>query len=449
MWGTIAGYTTLFVVGAALTYYYNPGLFKSAASQISSRETPEIRTQSKKNKQKRVKKSEEDSKTISAQVSSSEVQASKKRKIVSAPKGDVVAKTQEGTKASLPRVEDDDIDNAAFAQQLKQAQQGTKLQKPQQASNQKERRAAKPVTKPESPTLSAETSSTAGRDGDDDMSPSDTPASSVSRAGDVSDMLEATPAKPNTIRLTSTDTAKPTKTAPKQFETVLTKKQRQRRQKQEENRLLREEADKEHEAKKQQQLRTARMAAGTSNQTKANNFTQTQNAWKSSNTNAQPVQQPPTQSGLLDTFEPSETPKESVSTKPAEQVTQDSGTSVAEAKEEVGKDKVEALAASKREGRPGIAQQPSWADEVNADDQDKWMKQLTGAGEEEWEDVTSKKQKKKNRKNANDTSSEGSRPPPASTATVAPKITSAAQTKEPPSNYQNRFLSVQGDEWEA
>jgi hypothetical protein len=445
MWGTIAGYTTLFVVGAALTYYYRPELFKGAASQVSSSATPGIRTQSKKNKQKRVKKSEEDSKTTSAQASSAEVQASKKRKIVSAPKGDVVAKTQEGTKASLPRVEDDGIDNAAFAQQLKQAQQGTKLQKPQQAANQKERRAVKTVTKPESPTLSAETSSTAGRDGDDDMSPSDTPASSVSRAGDVSDMLEAAPARPNTIRLTNTDTAKPAKTAPKQFETVLTKKQRQRRQQQEENRLLREEADKEHEAKKQQQLRTARMAAGTSNQTKANNFTQ--NAWKSGNASAQPAPPVPTQSGLLDTFEPAAGPKESVSTKPAEAVTQDASMSVAEAREEVGEDKVEALAASKREGRPAIAQQPSWADEVNADDQDQWMKQLTG--QDEWEDVTSKKSKKKNRKNANDTSSEGSRPPATSTIPIASNATGTAQTKESSSNSQNRFLSVQGDEWEA
>ncbi|ETN42861.1 uncharacterized protein HMPREF1541_02019 [Cyphellophora europaea CBS 101466] len=449
MWQTAASYATLIVVGSAVYCYYNPAAVKKLFPQPAPPTTQEARPQSKRVKQKRVSNLSGDDKAATTATSSTDTPVSKKRKIISAPVGQQIsAKTVDDNKVALPRVEDDGMSNADFAAQLRQAQTGTQLEKKdQQAPSKKERRAAQAAPKTaegfESPSLSADTSSTGGRDADDDMSPNATPPSSVSRAGDISDMLESGPAKPNTIRLTSTESAQQKKPTPKQFETVLTKKQRQRRQQQEENRLLKEESDKQHEAKKQQQMRTARMAGGTSNQTKASNFTA--NAWQPKATeNQAPVSQP-SGGALLDTFDHEEN-KQSVSTKPISDITNRQGANVEDAKEEMGEKKTAALAASQREGN-AKSQQDTWADQLNADEQDKWAQKLM---EDEWTDVSSKKAKKKNRKdNQQDTSSEASQPLTAKGPSVKALNGSQANDSTKPQN-RNRFEAVSGDDvWEA
>jgi hypothetical protein len=274
------------------------------------------------------------------------------------------------------------------------------------------------------------------------MSPADTPPSSVSRADDVSDMLEPAQKGPQSIRLTGTDTAQPKKAAPKQFEQVLTKKQRQRRAQQEENRAMREESEKIHEAKKQQQMRTARMAEGSSKQTKATGFAQ--NAWQSKPAEQKQPAAQSASNGLLDTFEPSN--KESVSTKPMSEITGRSAATVAKAKEELGEEKTEALAASERE-RPGLSSNASWADQMDADEQDQWADKLME--ENQWNEVSSKKGKKSKKTAGNDTSSEASQP---LTKTVSKtKPVNGTQTNGvTKSQPQNRFEMVGGDDaWEA
>lgn len=452
MWTTVAGYVTLGVVSVALYFYYNPDAYKKWLQEVSTPLPEQTRPQQKKSKQKRISKLEGNDNASSTATSASEAPASKKRKIVSAPVNETVtAKTVEGGKTTLPRLEDDGMSNAAFAQQLKQAQTGTKLEKQtQQGPSKKERRAAKAASGApqgfDSPSLSAETSSTGGRDADDDMSPNDTPPSSVARADDVSDMLEPTPAKPQTLRLTSTDAPQQKKPAPKQFEQVLTKKQRQRRQKQEENRLMREESDRQHEAKKQQQMRAARTAEGSSKQTKATNFTQ--NAWQSKPVEKQEPTAQPTGGPLLDTFESEN--KESVSTKPMSDIANQAEASVPDAKENIGEKRTEALAASERE-RPNLSQKTSWADQMDAHEQDQWAEKLLE--QDQWNEVSSKKTKKKTRKDTQDTSSEASQPLSKVASVTKPTNsningTQTNGTTKAPS--QNRFEAVGGDDvWEA
>lgn len=450
MWATVASYAALVVVGSASYCYYNPEAYKKLTQQLPAQSVDEPRSQPKKPKQKRVSKLEAEGNATSTATSSNEAPASKKRKIVSAPVGETVnVTTAQGSKNVLPRVDDDGMNNAQFAQQLKQAQNGTKLEKKTQPGpSKKERRAANAANGGpqdfESPSLSADTSSTGGRDADDDMSPNDTPPSSVSRADDVSDMLEPAPAKPQTLRLTSTDAPQQKKPTPKQFETVLTKKQRQRRQKQEDNRVLREESDKQHEAKKQQQMRAARVAEGSSNQTKANNFTQ--NAWQSKPAEKQQTPAQAASTSLLDTFEPEEN-KASVSTKPISDITNQSGATVEDVKDKIGEKKTQALAASGRE-RPALSQKSSWADQVNADEQDQWAEKLLG--DDQWNQVASKKNKKKNRNETQDTGSEASQPP-SKVAPVNKPYSGGIQTNGGPKpQATNRFEAVGGDDvWEA
>ena len=323
------------------------------------------------------------------------------------------------------------MSNKEFAQQLAKAQAGTNLEHGKTPRpSKKERRAATKATQgkhngvePTGP--STESSSTTGREGDDDSSPIGSPSTnavstaSTSRAGDVSDMLEAPSAKPGVLRLTDVKDsgAKSSSKASQAFQPALTKKQRQRQAAAAEKKRAREESDRLHEQKKQAQLRTSRMAEGRSNQTKANTFTSKQNAWQSNKPAADKL---PRDTGdnevapLLDTFEnkpvPTPTGYGAVTSEPLSDITYSvSQTANANAvRQEVGGAKTQALAASDREkvARPGLESQPSWADEVNDEEQDKWATEL--AQEEKWESVASKKGKKKAKKETGDTSSEAS-----------------------------------------
>lgn len=496
MWSTAASWVALLALTAALTRYYNPELFNKITGQAPTGQETKDAAQKSVARRQKTKRAHTSHIGIansgtSTPTSATEGKANKRRKLVSAPiDNKVVAETAEGRQVSLPRDDDDEMNNKEFAQQLARAQAGTKLVPSQsQASSKKERRAARNAAQGKQPDLAAsglstETSSTTGRDADDDLSPvgssSTGPASTAatSRAGDVSDMLEAPAAKPTTLRLTDVKETAPKgvhKSVTKAFEPVLSKKQRQRQAKAAEQKALREEADRLHEAKKQQQLRTARLAEGTSNQVKANAFTAKQNAWQVAKPSSQnTIPEPPKAevAPLLDTFDDRSTPTDNpdgpngaVSTEPVSAIINSAAetTKPHAIRQQLGEKKSNALAASSRENssRPVLRGQASWADQVNQEEQDKWATEL--AQEEKWESVTTKKGKKKVKKD-NDTSSEASssfaRPPTTiSKPTLSKPATNGIKDNsvKPRTENVNRFQSIEpvvdpgfkDAEWEA
>ncbi|KAG9783386.1 hypothetical protein KCU88_g2990, partial [Aureobasidium melanogenum] len=490
MWSTAASWVALLALTAALTRYYNPELFNKLTGQSHTKSDAKDVAQkpaAKRQKTKRLHTSRLDSTNsgTSTPTSATEGKAIKRRKLVSSPVDDtVVAQTAQGDHVSLPRDEDGGMSNKEFAQQLAKAQTGTKLEgSHSQGPNRKERRAAQSRQQGKQPDLgvsgpSQDESSAAEHDADHDTAPAGSPATgSVStgpaaRAGDVTDMLEAPAAKPTTLRLTDVKESKTKnalKSVQKAFEPVLSKKQRQRQAKAAEQKAMREEADRVHEAKKQQQLRTARLAEGTSNQTKASSFAAKQNAWQAGPTKSPaPVHEQPRTgpAPLLDTFDAGATgaskpsvheavtsdPQPDATTSTPEAATTNAGQRAGDEHKAIGPPASNMDKAS----RPALQAQPSWADEVNEEEQDRWVSEL--AQEEKWESVTSKKGKKKGRKD-NDTSSEASstfaRPP----APVSKPVTNGSKENgaNPRRENVNRFQyiepvtdpSFQDAEWEA
>ncbi|KEF56450.1 uncharacterized protein A1O9_08031 [Exophiala aquamarina CBS 119918] len=487
MWSTAASWVALLALTAALTRYYNPDLFRKLTGQALSK--PEQRLEpgdkpaAKRQKAKRTHATRiESTSGASTPTSANEGMAKKRRKLGTIAAESDAAPVVQSKQPVVSGQEESEMSNKLFAQQLAKTQAGTKLEpaKPKGTSK-KERRATKTALQAQSggqetSGLSTETSSTTGgRDADDDFSPVGSPSTGpvstapTSRADDVSDMLEAPAAKPTTLRLT--DVKDKVKSLPKSvskaFEPVMTKKQRQRQAKQAEERALKAESDRVHDAKKQQQLRTARTAAGTSNQVKADSFTAKQNAWNAGaptpakpQSNTAEVANAP----LLDTFEREKSPSVKVNgavqAEPLSNIA-NSVPATANANQmrgQQGDSKTDALGASSREKltRPRMESQSSWADEVNEEEQNKWASEL--AEEEKWESVTTKKGKKKGKKD-NETSSEASssftRPTPVAHQAVTNG--NKGNAVHPQNGNANRFASIQQPkdssfqdaEWEA
>jgi hypothetical protein len=154
-----------------------------------------------------------------------------------------------------------DLSNAQFAQQMIQARQGSKLAAPKGKENRV--KTVKQSSARDTPILSSGSSQTGGETGaeaDDDLSPA---ASPPLNSGDVSDMLEAKPSGPTSIRLTA-PTNPQKERAPKQAkeQVVESKKARQNRKKVEERRIQREAEEKERKALEERQRRSAREARG-------------------------------------------------------------------------------------------------------------------------------------------------------------------------------------------
>lgn len=436
MLATVLSWAALLAIGAGLTLYYNPDLAKRWRPSTPPAQEPK---QPGKKKAKRTHlRVDGEEKGTSTPASSNEAPISKKRKIISAPVEDTVkVTTTKGNKTTIPRDEDDEMSTRDFAQQLARAQAGTKLEK--NAGTKEKSRTVKQGKAFESPSPSADTSSNGGRDGDDDLSPVGSPPSGpvstapTSRAGDISDMLEAPAAKPTTLRLTDTTEKKPAMKK-RESEQTLSKKQRQRQKAREEEKRKIEEAEQERKSLMDKQMKGARTAEGTSKQTRSNAFTPTHSAWKQE----APASQQPAK--LLDTFDDAQTPRangQAVTTQPLSNIT--NGANVNAAKENTGEDKVSALGASTRE-RPELGRGESWADQVNDYEQAQWEKDLVQ--EDKWETATSKKAKKKSKKDT-DTSSE------ASSSVARPKQNGT--TTKPQAESMNRYQSmgVAGSDWEA
>jgi hypothetical protein len=486
MWSTAASWVALLALTAALTRYYNPELFRKLTRQALANPEQKIeptdKSTVKRQKAKRTHATRIESNSGASTPTSANEGLAKKRRKLAAPESDAAPQAAPIKQAAVASQEDSEMSNKDFAQQLAKAQAGTGLEpaKPKGTSK-KERRAAKKTLQAqqsgqETSSLSTETSSTTGgQDADDDFSPVGSPSTGpvstapTSRADDVSDMLEAPAAKPTTLRLT--DIKEKVKSLPKSvtkaFEPVLTKKQRQRQAKQAEERALKAESDRLHDAKKQQQLRSARTAAGTSNQVKSDSFTAKQNAWHAgAPTTAKPQADSSevANAPLLDTFEKEDTPAVKVNggvqAEPLSKITNSvpATANVNQVRQHKGDGKTNALAASGREKltRPRVESQSSWADEVNEEEQNKWASEL--AEEEKWESVTTKKGKKKGKKD-NETSSEASSSITRPTPTASQAVTNGNKVNgvRPQNENANRFASIekpndssfQDAEWEA
>ncbi|KAF7505823.1 hypothetical protein GJ744_000398 [Endocarpon pusillum] len=259
----------------------------------------------------------------------------------------------------------------------------------------------------ESPSLSTGASSTTGADADDDLSPVASPpllatsAAATSNSGDVSDMLGRASAGPSVLRLTEPANPVPkakAKQSRRTFEPAETKKQRQQRIKREAHRAQVEKAERERQRLLEKQIRGARMAEGTSAQTRTSAFkSPAQNVWLSG------PAEPPAEStaapsasslSLLDTFEPQPGPATSVThgmdTAPLDSVTDrkistDNGrTSTGAAEEAVDARIAEGPAGSEKNGSDWAKGLPVEEDQMR----------LIQESEDSWTTV-SKREKKK------------------------------------------------------
>ena len=172
------------------------------------------------------------------------------------------------------------------------------------------------------------------------------------------------------------------------------------------------QSNKEHDAKREQQMRGARIAEGTSNQTKANAFNSPVNAWTSTSKPGQgtDVKQPAPDAAStatvapLDTFESKPAGNDvndgAVTAQSMSQVTKGKNDTngVNELKKELGTQTTSALAASQREKAPEahhpLQRTESWADHMDEEEQVK----LAQEDSQKWESVATKKDKKKVRK---------------------------------------------------
>lgn len=241
------------------------------------------------------------------------------------------------------------------------------------------------------------------------------PLDNVSDTTGVKDMLEQAYDSPRTISLVGNFQqvqANKQKIAAKTPEPTETKKQRQQRRKREEEKERIAHSNKEHDAKREQQMRGARIAEGTSNQTKANSFKSPSNAWApvSDQRRGNGVKSPATDASSTATITPLDTFESkpagnglkdgAVTTQPISQFKegQTNAGDVNGLKKELGTQTTSALAASDRE-KASVTSAPlqrtdSWADQMDEEDQIK----LAQENSQKWEDVVAKKDKKKGRK---------------------------------------------------
>ncbi|KAJ4327113.1 hypothetical protein N0V84_002501 [Fusarium piperis] len=249
---TIAGYIAIFGVGY-VAYHYSSQKHHAKAAPVRTAKTQqaEPRKEDRKKKQRM--------ETFASEAQEASKKASKAKEEAKAP--------DTSARLSNSKDKDDDVDNREFARQLAKAKEGTKLAAKADSGKQREKsvkqsRANKIVSATED--KESAPSSTTGADADDDQSPVTSPevGPAVAVAGDVSDMLEAAPARPSILRLTDTEEKNKNKKAAKAAAPVETKKQRQNRKKAEAAKAAREEAEKERKVLEEKQRRTARVAEG-------------------------------------------------------------------------------------------------------------------------------------------------------------------------------------------
>lgn len=443
---TLGQYVVLAAVICGAILVYKPQLLQGLLSRASQNQEPGIADASQGTGKKKSKKGNA---TLERSNNSEDPQTKPKKRKITAPVDKTVTATRvDGQQKELPRDAEATMANKDFAEQMAKAQAGTDLQAKAKQNGPAASRLATSI-QPSRPQKSGLTPGQIAKSDVDDEGYSTEEALEKPASGkDVSDMLEAPSVGPGSLRLTNVTEPKK-KQAAKQFEEVQTKKQRQRQARKEEQKRLNRESERIHEQKKQDHLRQARMAAGTSNQTKADNFAaNVQNAWQNRSQSTASAGQNGKVAPLLDTFEPS-TPKESVQAQNLPDIagrdrTNNNATAL---KSEVGEGPAKAVAASGREN--GIL-----ADQLSVSEEEQMERVREQEQEAAWESVQSKKSKKKARKET-DTSSEASL---SISDAHPPKTTKTRVNGTPkPQETTNRFASIivessnglSNDEWGA
>lgn len=425
----------IFVIAAAATCYYRPDLLAKIMPQATqATEGPLADSlRKKKSKPRRNFSGEQVSSGEGTSTPVSSTQEASRRRKTAAPSATdrpVAGFDQQESRQSAAQSEDGNLSNKEFAKQFTQARSGTPIApasgKP--SVSKKDQRANKNILPAkrkagnhlEAPNTLSDVSSTTGADGDDDLSPVGSPplaatSEKVSKAGDVSDMLEAPSSAPAVLRLTdpkgTMNKAQP-KPAAKAFEAVETKKQRQARQKREAEKAANEEAERVRRKLMEKQIRGARLAEGTSAQGKTNSFkAPTESAWFANNQGQATAKQPSVPFvEELDVREPAIKPEGNGAVRATNQPSQEE--SVDYMKEMLGISQTEAHGLSSRANgtdgvrrlngatniataEPASSEQSgttSWAEDMMSEEE-----QLKMALEEQdpWMTVSSKKDKRK------------------------------------------------------
>lgn len=304
----------------------------------------------------------------------------------------------------------DESDNKDFAMRLSKVKNGTPIvpatkngpskkdRRSQKLNNKKQGSGSSEVSGSH---ISTRSSSTAGADADDDMSPATSPMIAPA-TGDVSDMLEAPADGPSVLRLTGSVEEKK-KQKPQAFKPVETKKQRQQKAKNEAKRLQVEEAEKHRRDLLEKQLKASR----TIERLEAAKFKPAiplENAWTTKNvpkTNGvatspapAPVPAPAPanhDSELLDTFTPVSSGK-----KPNGKKT--NGKAV---KAQANVQQQSSAAQASNAAQASKATSGNWTDELPSEEE---QMRMLGAmsSENEWTTVPSKKKDKKTAKGNGD-----------------------------------------------
>ena len=427
----------------------------------------------------------------STPVSSTESTNNKKRKYEATSGSGKATGFQKQEPRQPAAVEDDSsLTNKEFAKQYSQARNGTQLASPSKpGQSKKERRANKNVAQMtsdvNSPQAETEASSTTSGDADDDLSSTESPevgavSSGTAKAGDVRDMMEKQTPGPSVLRLTG-DLKKPqTKTVAKPFEVAETKKQRQARLKREAQKLANEEAEKVRRQLEEKQRRGARMAEGTSAQTKVNSWKPPmENTWfaRDNAPKEDPVESGATAFEELDTREQGNRTKtpgvNSVSAEPLPDITNGSvqQQQLDVVKQLMGIAQAEAAGAPNHESRtsgtnglsanvvdPSSSTQSnkSWADDMNSMSEEEQMKKFDQLRQDDaWNTVPSKKEKKKAGKTGEASSVDTATTPTAKSrgmngAARGSTTNSGPQRTESSNRFANAFGAEQQDsEWTA
>lgn len=352
--------------------------------------------------------------------------SSKKRKIATHQLGGAAHASSSSTgqvpeqEKAILKTDEDVAKNADFAREMAIARAGTQFATSHKSGVSKKDRGAqkhgnlRPNNDTGSPSLSTGASSTTGADADDDLSPAASPplaatsAAATSKPGDIFDMLEPAGTGPSVLRLSAPANPLPqakVKNANKHFEPAETKKQRQQRIKREAQRALVEEAERERRRLLENQIKRARMAEGTSAQTRTSNFKPpTENAWFSGPNHASAETAIAPSVGLpslLDTFE-SQVELEAYTargshTAPSTTVTHRDmskdrrRTSVSAKEEAFGDERANAPSAFEKDGR-------DWAKDLPMEEE---QMRLIQDSEDSWTTVSKRDKKKVSKQLAN------------------------------------------------
>lgn len=284
----------------------------------------------------------------------------------------------------------DEVDNKDFALRLSKAKDGTSIvPATKNGQSKKDRRNQKLKTQQGSGSSevpgsqeSNRSSSTAGGDADDDMSPVTSPIIAPA-TGDVSDMLENPTDGPSVLRLTGDVNDKKKQKKPQQFKPVETKKQRQQKAKNEAKRLQVEEAEKQRRSLLEKQLHTSREIER-QEASRSKPAAPVNNAWAmpvSEKSNGAAIPPAVPRAELLDTFTPVSSGKKT------------NGTTAKAPRQPKTQQENSATQASET-AQASKAQAGNWTDELPSEEE---QMRMLGAmsSENEWTTVPKRKKEKK------------------------------------------------------